>query len=57
MFFCSLNTFKIVMNIFVYVYNKFGEFKLRFPLLKNFAFLIDFLPYFFIWVLPKLYTS
>ncbi len=44
-FFRSIDTFKIVMNIFVYAYKRFGEFKLRFHLLKNSASLIDFLPY------------
>ncbi len=44
-FFRSLDTFKIIMNIFVYAYNKFGKFKFRFPLLKNSASLINFLPY------------
>ena len=44
-FFRSLDTFKFVMNIFVLAYNKFGEFKFRFPNFKNSAFLINFIPY------------
>ena len=43
-FFHSLNTFKAVMSIFVIAYNKFGEFKSRFPNLKNSASLIYFIP-------------
>ncbi len=34
-FFRSLDTFKFVMNVFIYSYNKFGEFKARFPHLKK----------------------
>ena len=44
-FFRSLGTFKFAMDIFVYAYNKLGEFKSRFPRLKKAASLIDFIPY------------
>ena len=44
-FFRSLDTFKFVMNLFVQAYNKFGEFKLRFPRLKEVSGLIVFITY------------
>ncbi len=31
MFFRSLETFKIVMHVFVHAYNSIGKFKLEFP--------------------------
>ncbi len=34
-FFCSLETLKAVVRVFVYTYNKFGEFKQRFYCLKS----------------------
>ena len=43
-FFRSLETFKSVMNIFVYSYNKFGQYKFLFPKFKNSNYLIDFIP-------------
>ena len=43
-FFRSLETFKAVMHVFVYAYNKFGEFKRRFPCLKSAMGLTSFLP-------------
>ena len=43
-FFRSLETFQAVMRFFVGTYNKFGEFKLRFPHLKSAVGLIQFLP-------------
>ena len=44
-FFRSLQTFNFVMNVFIYAYNKFGDFKARFPRLKNSSSLINFIPY------------
>ena len=43
-FFRSLKTFRVVMSVFVYAYNKFGQFKINFPHLKTDANLICFLP-------------
>ena len=43
-FFRSLETFKAVMHVFVYAYNRFGEFKQRFPCLKSAMGLTSFLP-------------
>ena len=43
-FFRSLETFKSVMNIFVYSYNKFAQYKFLFPKFKNSNYLIDFIP-------------
>ena len=43
-FFRSLETFKAVMHVFVHVYNRFGEFKQRFPRLKSAVGLTSFLP-------------
>ena len=42
-FFRSLETFKVIMSVFVHTYNKFGQFKLDFPHLKSAATLIQFL--------------
>ena len=33
------------MNIFVYSYNKFGQYTFLFPKFKKSAYLIDFIPY------------
>ena len=43
-FFRSLETFKVVMSVFVHAYNKFGKFKFNFPHLKSAIGLIQFLP-------------
>ena len=43
-FFRSLQTFKIVMSVFVYAYNKFGQFKLDFPHFELAVALIQFIP-------------
>ena len=43
-FFRSLETFNIVMRVFVYAYNNFGKFKLKFPRLKSAVGLTHFLP-------------
>ena len=43
-FFRSLKTFKAVLRVFVYAYNKLGQFKLAFPSLKSAVVLIQFLP-------------
>ena len=43
-FFRSLKTFKAVLRVFVYAYDKFGQFKLDFPRLKSAVGLIQFLP-------------
>ena len=43
-FFCSLETFQAIMRVFVYAYNKLGEFKQRFPRLKSAVGLTSFLP-------------
>ena len=56
-FFHSLNTFKSVMNIFVYSYNKFAQYKFLFPKFKKSDYLIDFISYLLlghslIWVVP-----
>ena len=42
-FFRSLETFKVVMSVFVHAYNKFGQFKFDFPHLKSAVGLIKFL--------------
>ncbi len=44
-FFRSLKTFNFAMKVFVCLYNKFGEFKFRFPNLKHQFCLTDFLDY------------
>ena len=43
-FFRSLETFKVVMSVFVHAYNKFGRFKFDFSHLKSVVGLIQFLP-------------
>ena len=43
-FFRSLETFKSVIRVFVYAYNNFGKFKLKFPRLKSAVYLTHFLP-------------
>ena len=43
-FFRSLKTFRDVMHVFVYAYNRFGEFKQRLPHLKSALGLTSFLP-------------
>ena len=43
-FFRSLKTFKVVLRVFVYAYNNFGQFKLDFPHLKSAVGLIHFSP-------------
>ena len=53
-FFRSLETFRAVMNIFVKAYNRFGDFKARFPKLKNSAYLTKFYYLYLILALPTL---
>ena len=43
-FFRSLETFRVVMSVFVHAYNKFGQFEFDFSYLKSAVGLIQFLP-------------
>ena len=43
-FFRSLETFNAMLHVFVHAYNKFGEFKQRFPCIKSALGLTSFLP-------------
>ena len=45
-FFHILETFKVLMSVFVHAYNKFGQFKFDFQHLKSAVELIPFLPSF-----------